>query len=50
MRLKGVNYDVGRLLEGHLTRQKYDAEVVHHELEIIKDDLHCNSVKIQGLT
>jgi hypothetical protein len=48
MRLKGINYDVGRVLEGHLTRQTLDAKVVHRELEIIMDDMHCNSVKIQG--
>jgi hypothetical protein len=48
LRLKGVNYDVGRVLEGHLTRLTYDAEIVHRELEIIKKDLHCNAVKIQG--
>jgi hypothetical protein len=49
MRLKGVNYDVGRVLEGHLMRQTFDTKVVHRELEIIKDDLHCNAVKVQGL-
>ena len=30
-------------------RPHYDREVVHRELEIIKDDLHCNAVKVQGL-
>jgi len=49
MKRKGVNYDVGRVLEGHLMRPTYDAQVVHRELEIIKNDLHCNAVKIQGL-
>ncbi|MDA4117253.1 MAG: abortive infection protein [Thaumarchaeota archaeon] len=49
MRLKGVNYDVGRVLQGHNMRPVYDANVVSRELEIIKDDLHCNAVKIQGL-
>jgi len=49
MRLKGVNYDVGRVLEGRLMRPTYDPEAVHRELEIIKDDLHCNAVKVQGL-
>jgi len=49
LRLKGVNYDVGRVLEGHPTRPTYDAAVVHRELEIIRSDLHCNAVKIQGL-
>jgi hypothetical protein len=49
MRLRGVNYDVGRGLEGRLMRLTFDAKIVHRELEIIKDDLHCNTVKIQGL-
>jgi len=48
MKLKGVNYDVGRVLQGHLMRPTFDATVVHRELEIIKNDLHCNAVKIQG--
>jgi hypothetical protein len=49
MRLKGVNYDVGRVLQGHLMRETFDVKIVHRELEIIKNDLHCNAVKIQGL-
>ncbi len=49
MKRKGVNYDVGRVLEGHLMRPTFDAKVAHRELEIIEDDLHCNAVKIQGL-
>jgi hypothetical protein len=48
LRLKGVNYDVGRVLEGRLMRPSFDRVVVHRELEIIKDDLHCNAVKVQG--
>src|SRR5713226_6058956 len=48
MKRKGVNYDVERVLEGHLMRPTFDAKVVHRELEIIKNDLHCNAVKIQG--
>src|SRR5271165_829964 len=49
MKLKGVNYDVGRVLLGHQMRPTFDPKVIHRELEIIKNDLHCNSVKIQGL-
>ena len=48
MKRKGVNYDVGRMFEGHLQRPVFDTHVVHRELEIIKRDLHCNAVKIQG--
>jgi hypothetical protein len=48
MKRKGVNYDVGRVLEGRLTRPKLDPKEMHREIEIIKNDLHCNSIKIQG--
>lgn len=48
MKLKGVNYDVGRVLMGHLQRPTFDTRIVHRELEIIKNELHCNAVKIQG--
>jgi hypothetical protein len=49
MNRKGVCYDVGRVLMGANWRIRYDARVVHRELEIIKDDLHCNAVRICGL-
>ncbi len=46
MERMGVDYDVGRVLEGTLTRPVFDIKVVHRELEIIKNDLHCNTVRI----
>src|SRR6266699_2215237 len=49
MKHKGINYDVGDVIEGFPMRPTFDAEVVHRELEIIKNDLHCNAVKICGL-
>lgn len=48
MRIKGVNYDVGRVYMGHLMRPVFDSAIVRRELEIIKSDLHCNTVKIVG--
>jgi hypothetical protein len=48
MRLKGVCYDVGRVM-GIDWRPSFDPKVVHMELGIIKDDLHCNAVRICGL-
>ncbi|HMK47783.1 MAG TPA: hypothetical protein VK436_14260, partial [Methanocella sp.] len=48
MEWRGVDYDVGRVLEGTLTRPVFDMKVVHRELEIIKNDLHCNAVRICG--
>jgi hypothetical protein len=49
MNRKGVCYDVGRVLMGGNWRPKFDPKIVHRELTIIKDDLHCNAVRIQGL-
>lgn len=49
MNYKGVCYDVGRTMMGNNWRPKLDPHTVHHELAIIKDDLHCNTVRICGL-
>jgi hypothetical protein len=49
MKRQGVNYDVGDVVEGFHLRPAFDVQVVHRELEIIKQDLHCNAVKICGL-
>ena len=47
MKRKGVCYDVGRYLYGDW-RKDYNPQTVHRELEIIKNDLHCNAVRICG--
>lgn len=49
MRRKGVCYDVGRVMLGRNWRPEFDPKVVHRELQVIKEDLHCNAVRIQGL-
>lgn len=49
MQRKGVCYDVGRVMMGRYWRPDFDPKVVHRELEIIKRDLHCNAVRLQGL-
>jgi hypothetical protein len=49
MKRRGVNYDVGRVMMGEQWRPTLDAKMVHRELEIIKNDLHCNAVRICGL-
>lgn len=49
MKLKGVCYDVGRVLEGSLQRPAFNAKVIQREVEIIQKDLHCNAIRIQGL-
>lgn len=48
MKRKGVSYDVGRVMAGNW-RPTFDPRVVHRELGIIKNDLHCNAVRICGL-
>jgi hypothetical protein len=47
MRRRGVLYDVGRVLWVNW-RPVFDPLVVRRELQIIRDDLHCNAVKICG--
>jgi hypothetical protein len=49
MKLKGVCYDVGRVMMGRNWRPVFKTKIVHRELEIIKNDLHCNAVRICGL-
>lgn len=48
MKRSGVNYDVGNELVGLVSRPTFDPHIVHRELEIIKNDLHCNAVRISG--
>ncbi len=48
MKRKGVCYDVGRVLLGEQWRPTFDPQIVHRELEIIKQDLRCNAVRLCG--
>jgi hypothetical protein len=46
---RGVVYDVGSPLGPLLnTRPTFDARITKRELEIIRDDLHCNAVRLSG--
>jgi hypothetical protein len=45
---KGVCYDVGREMLGRSWRPEFDPQIVRRELEVIRDDLHCNAVRLQG--
>lgn len=47
MNIKGVNYDVGTVM-GVDWRPDYDPQTVEREIEIIKNDLHCNAIGISG--
>lgn len=49
MKIRGVCYDVGRVYGGRFkTRPVFDPVTTHRELEIIRNDLHCNAVRLQG--
>jgi hypothetical protein len=48
MRAKGINYDTGFINKGVSSRDPFDIAVVKRELQIIRDDLHCNAVRITG--
>jgi hypothetical protein len=48
MRAKGIAYDTGFVLNGRISRESFDPDLVKRELTIIRDDLHCNAVHIVG--
>ena len=47
MRARGVGYDTGFSFDG-ISRRPFDDAVVRRELEIIRDDLYCNAVRLFG--
>lgn len=49
MKRKGVCYGVGRVMMESNWRPNLNSKVVHRELQIIKNDLHCNAVRICSL-
>lgn len=48
MNRRGVCHDVGREMDGLNWRPVFDLAEVRRELQIIRDDLHCNAVRICG--
>ncbi|MGD0220424.1 MAG: hypothetical protein ABSC73_08225, partial [Acidimicrobiales bacterium] len=53
MQHQGVHYDTGTLFRGpgyaiSTRRKALDLSLVRRELEIIRDDLHANAVRIGG--
>src|SRR5262245_52804861 len=48
MKRRGINYDVGTHYGELVTRATFDVAVARRELEIIRDDLHCNAIRISG--
>ena len=48
MRGKGITFDTGFLSAGTSTREPFDPAIVRREMRVIRDDLHCTSVRITG--
>ncbi|GAA4592354.1 hypothetical protein GCM10023194_53960 [Planotetraspora phitsanulokensis] len=48
MRARGISYDTGFVYDGAIGHEGFDPEVVRRELRIIRDDLHCNAVRVMG--
>lgn len=47
MRARGIGYETGFTLNG-VTSRPFDEALVRRELRIIRDDLHCNAVRLFG--
>ncbi|MGH9125341.1 MAG: abortive infection protein [Acidimicrobiales bacterium] len=52
MKRRGIIYDVGTVFTGFgwkvKTRPRFELGVVQRELEIVRDDLHANAVRLRG--
>jgi hypothetical protein len=48
MRIKGIVYDTGFINNGVTTKENFDLNIIKREMHIIKNDLHCNAVRITG--
>ncbi|MFI7024218.1 hypothetical protein ACIBMZ_16040 [Micromonospora sp. NPDC049900] len=48
MRVFGMNYDTGFVSAGSTTHEPFDPETVLRDLRVIRQDLHCDAVRITG--
>src|SRR5690348_8409458 len=48
MRRYGIGYDTGFVNLGVSTRAVFDPEVVRREMRVIREDLHCDAVRVTG--
>ncbi|HMG68929.1 MAG TPA: hypothetical protein VK588_14630 [Chitinophagaceae bacterium] len=49
MKYRGINYDTGtKTVIGGLTREKFEPDRIAKEISIIKNELHCNAIRISG--
>lgn len=47
LRARGIGYDTGFCIKGSFNRS-FDHALIQRELQIIRDDLHCNAVRLIG--
>lgn len=48
MRAKGISYDTGFVFGGQVGHKGFDPDVVKRELRLIRDELHCDAVRVMG--
>jgi hypothetical protein len=49
MQNKGIVYDTGtEFTHGVSTRSRFDPDIMKKEIDIIKNDLHCNAIRLGG--
>jgi hypothetical protein len=48
MRGNGISYDTGFINAGVSTHEPFDPDVVKREMRVIREDLHCNAVRVTG--
>lgn len=48
MRVYGGTYDTGFLSAGTTTREPSDPDAVRREMQIIRDEPHCDAVRVTG--
>jgi hypothetical protein len=48
LRVFGMNYDTGFVSAGSTTHEPFDPETVRRDLRVIRDELHCDAVRVTG--
>jgi hypothetical protein len=48
MRVFGINYDTGFTSAGTTTREPFDPDTVRREMDVIRNELRCDAVRITG--
>jgi hypothetical protein len=48
VRGNGISYDTGFFNAGVSTHEPFESETVKREMQIIRDDLRCNVVRLTG--